>query len=95
VTGPLGQFLTARDLKTQLVTILEDGARLLDDPIQGMPVPAPPYLVVTSRGPICRASLASGDRLVITVSLFAVDTSPRAYRFLDPTPEESLTVRLR
>jgi len=95
VREPLAGAISRRNLGPALLSILGAGATALDAEIAGEPVPAPPYLVVTSTGPICRATLADGRRLVLAFVLFGVDRRPRRYQFLDPTPAELLDVRLR
>jgi len=95
VTRPLSDAIAAAGLSPDLLAALGDGASALGAGIAGEPVPAPPYLVVTSRGPVCRATLDDGRRLVVTFVLFGVDRRPPCYRFLDPTPSELLDVRLR
>jgi len=91
---PLERLLRERGLLTPLLCTLDTGADAVGTEIQGQPVAAPPYLAVTSRGPICRATLAEGRRLVIEVSLFAVTTRPRRYQFREPDPETCLQVSL-
>lgn len=86
--------LEDRSLPESLVETLSVAAGALGTPIRGEPVPAPPYLAVTSRGPVCRATLADGRRLLVRVELFAVERRPREYCFRDPSPESALTVAL-
>lgn len=87
--------LRARDVLTRLPDVLGTAAAAIDTPIAGNPVPAPPYVAVTSRGPLCRGTLADNRRLVITVALFVIERSPRRYRFRDPSPESALAIELR
>lgn len=89
---PLDRLLRDRGLQTPLLATLDTGADAVGEAIRGAPVTAPPYLVVTSRGPLCRATLADGRRLVIEFELFEVDTQPRRYRFREPGHEECLQV---
>ena len=86
--------LKERSVWKPLVETLSVAAGALGAPIRGEPVPAPPYLAVTSRGPVCRATLADGRRLLVRVELFAVERRPREYRFRNPSPESALTVAL-
>lgn len=92
---PVHALLRDRGLTGPLLELLTTGADALDTGIEGGPVAAPPYLVVTSRGPLCRATLADRRRLVVELSVFAVQRRPRRYRFSDPTVEECLQVTLR
>lgn len=86
--------LEDRSLPGPLVETLLVAARALKTSIRGEPVPAPPYLAITSRGPVCRMTLADERRLLVRVELFAVERRPREYRFRDPSPESALTVTL-
>lgn len=91
---PLDRLLKERGLPTPLLATLETTAATLDEEIRGAPVDAPPYYVVTSRGPLCRGTLADGRRLVIEFELFEVQTRPRRYRFCEPSPNECLQITL-
>jgi hypothetical protein len=95
VTEPLEHLLRERGLAADLLGMLQIGTAAMNDTVQGRPIPAPPYLVITSRGPICRGTLSDGRRLVVVLELFAVRRSPTRYRFRDPTPEELLSVSIR
>lgn len=95
ITGELEAELAQRSLAGSLLQLLETAAEVIETTIQGQPVPAPPYLVVTSCGPICRGTLASDRRLVIELALWTVEREPVQYRFRDPTPEACLQVALR
>jgi len=95
VTEPLEHLLRERGLAADLLEILRTGTAAIDENVQGRPIPAPPYLAVTSRGPICRGTLSDGRRLVVRLDLFAVRRTPTRYRFRDPTPEELLSVFIR
>lgn len=91
---PLNRLLHHRGLSTPLLATLETGAEAIGEEIHGAPVAAPPYFLITSRGPLCRATLASDRRLVIEFELFKVETRPRRYRFCEPEPEECLQITL-
>jgi len=95
IRDPLSALLEDRDLLEPTLGLLDSGARALGTTIEGTPVPAPPYLTVTSRGPVCRATLADGRRLVVEMRLFEVARRPRRYRLAGPNPEECLDVTLR
>jgi len=95
VTEPLEYLLRERGLAEDLLGMLLTGTEAMNETMQGRPVPTPPYLVITSRGPICRGTLSDGRRLVVLLELFTVRRSPTRYRFRDPTPDELLTVSLR
>lgn len=95
VAAPLRELLAERSLTGPLVAVLETAVEASGRGLEASPVPAPPYLVVTSRGPVCRGTLADGSRLVLLIEVFGVERRPRRYRFLDPSPESCLTVDLR
>lgn len=94
VTEPLARRLERSGLTGELLDVLETAVRATGGEAVGEPVPAPPYLVVTSRGPLCRVTLAEGRRLVLVFELFDVERGPRRYRFRDPAPETCLQVEL-
>ena len=95
VAGPLERELRDRGLAEALLATLDTGAAAVGASIRGSPVSAPPYLAVTSRGPVCRATLSDDRRLVVEPVLFDVERRPPRYRFDDPDPDECLRVRLR
>lgn len=95
ITEPLEALLRERGLDAALLDLLATGAEALDAAIQGDPVPAPPYLAITGRGPVLRATLADGRRLVVTVGPFEIERRPTRYRFRDPGPADALSVDLR
>jgi hypothetical protein len=94
VRDPLEDAIDERGLSDALLDALRVGVAALDERPQGRLLPAPPYLVVTSRGPLCRTTMSDDRRLVLLVELFEVDRAASAYRFVDPTPEDCLTVRI-
>ncbi|WP_336344475.1 hypothetical protein [Halalkalicoccus ordinarius] len=55
---------------------------------------APPYVTVTSRGPVLRATLSSG-RLVVRIVLFDVERDPVRYVRRGGRPEDVLRVERR
>lgn len=94
VTDPLARQLDDAGLREQLLSAITTGVDATGGELPGSPVPAAPYVVVTSRGPLCRATLDDGRRVVLLFELFAVERRPRTYRFRDPSPDTCLTVRL-
>ncbi|MDT3433336.1 hypothetical protein [Haloarcula sp. 1CSR25-25] len=95
VTEPLEHLLRERGLAEDLIEMLQTGTAAMDETVQGRPIPAPPYLVITSRGPVCRGTVSDGRRLVVVLELFAVRRAPTRYQFRDPTPEDLLSVSVR
>jgi hypothetical protein len=62
--------------------------------LSAQPVAAPPYVAVTSRGPILRATL--GDRrLVVSIRAFEVERDPRRYVRGSADPAAALAVTVR
>ncbi|MFC7074738.1 hypothetical protein ACFQJ7_16275 [Halovenus rubra] len=94
VTEPLANRL-GEDVRRRLLDAVTSALTAAGQTVQGQPVPAPPYFVVTSRGPLCRVTLDNGRRLVVRFDLFAVQHRPRAYRHKSANPKHCLTVKLR
>ncbi len=83
LTDSLQSALEATGLLDQLPLVLADAVAATGYELQAQPVPAPPYVVVTSRGPVLRATIDPG-RLVIRFDCFEVVRDPGpAYRRLD------------
>lgn len=83
VVDPLRAKLSGAGVTVDLADVLGDVVDAAGRDLPASPVPAPPYVVVTSRGPILRATLEEG-RLVVRFDAFAVGrgSEPR-YRRLD------------
>ena len=71
VVDPLEQRL-GEDTRQELLGLLSTAVEALGETLPADPVPAPPYLVVTSVGPVLRATLSEW-RLVVELRAFAVD----------------------
>jgi len=95
VTTPLEHLLRSSGLTEDLLELVGDGMRSVGESPDEKMVPAPPYLTITSSGPICRATIPERGRLVIELELFTVDRNPTRYRFLHPDPETCLKVSVR
>lgn len=91
----VAEQLQARELPERVLAMLGTAADAAGVQIQGAPIPAPPYLTVTSRGPVCRGTLAGGGRLVVELVAFGVEQRPRRYVFTDSTPADCLSVTVR
>ncbi len=91
----LTEQLQAHELLEPLLAMLSTAAEAVGQGIEGAPIPAPPYLSVTSRGPVCRGTLSDGCRLVIELLVFAVESQPRQYVFTDADPATCLHVEFR
>lgn len=81
VVDPLRDRLESRGLLARLPSVLEDTVAATGHALPAPPVAAPPYVVVTSRGPILRATIDPG-RLVIRFEAFEVvrESGPRYRR---------------
>ena len=69
ITGPLRASLDRAGVLEALPAVLSDLVAAADAELSAPPVAAPPYVVVTSRGPVLRATLPAG-RLVVSIRLF-------------------------
>jgi hypothetical protein len=78
---PLRVLLAERGLLEACTAALVDAVDATGDELAATPVAAPPYVAVTSVGPVLRATLPAG-RLVVTLGAFAVarpDDGPPVY----------------
>ncbi|WP_440989696.1 hypothetical protein [Haloarchaeobius baliensis] len=96
VVVPLRTVLADSGALDGLPILLADAVEAAGYDLQARPVAAPPYVAVTSVGPVCRATVADG-RLVVTFELFELDRAGDAatYRRRDCPPMESVVVELR
>lgn len=96
VVEPLRAVLAESGALEELPRLLADTVEAAGYDLRARPVAAPPYVAVTSVGPVCRATVADG-RLVVTFELFELDRSGdvATYRRRDCSPEESVVVELR
>lgn len=83
VVAPFRSALESSGILERLPLVLADAVDATGCELRARPVPAPPYVAVTSRGPILRATIDHG-RLVIRFDAFEVVRDPiPAYRRLD------------
>ncbi|QCS42880.1 hypothetical protein [Natrinema versiforme] len=87
VADGLHRALEEAGILRALPEVLADAVDATGHELQADPVPGPPYVVVTSRGPVLRATIGPG-RLVIRFDAFEIvpDADPGrkpAYRRLD------------
>ena len=94
VVEPFERLLAERGVVDRLPALLADAVAALGEEFPAEPVAAPPYLTVTSVGPVLRATLA-GARLVITIQVFAIEHDPTRYVRGAATPSEALAVALK
>lgn len=71
VTGPLEATLRRSGVLGQLPAVLAGAVDAAGYQLRAEPVAAPPYVVVTSTGPVLRATVSDG-RLVVSLRLFEV-----------------------
>jgi len=83
--------LERRGILGILPGVLVDAVTATGRELAATPVPAPPYVAITSRGPVLRATLADG-RLVVTIEAFAAQRDPPRYVRTAETPTEALSV---
>lgn len=81
VTEAMTAELRCRDLLPSLVDLLVEAVAAAGCELQATPVPASPYVVVPSTGPVLRATVENG-RIVVALRVFAVsvDATPRYQR---------------
>ena len=94
VVEPFEQALDERGVTDRLPTLLAGVVDTLGEDLSAQPVAAPPYLAVTSVGPVLRATLADA-RLVVTIRVFAIERDPTRYVRGAATPSEALAVAFR
>ncbi|WP_257297648.1 hypothetical protein [Haloarchaeobius sp. FL176] len=96
VVEPLRGVMGESGVLERLPSLLASTVAAAGYELQASPVAAPPYVAVTSVGPVCRATVTDG-RLVVTFELFELDRSGDAatYRRRDCLPGKSVVVELR
>lgn len=75
IVDPLRTRLAERGVLDRLPDVLADAVEATGYDLPATPVALPPYVVVTSRGPVLRATIDPG-RLVIRFDAFEVVRSP-------------------
>ncbi|MFB6299982.1 MAG: hypothetical protein ABEH65_06935 [Halobacteriales archaeon] len=91
VVGPFEQCLDRTGLRDRLLTVLVSTVEAIGHCLSAPPVAAPPYLTITSRGPVLRASF-DNERLIVRFDAFALTTTNGYARGERGT--DMLTVRL-
>lgn len=92
VVPPLREQLTDRQVLDRLPAVLRTAVTAAGDDLPAEPVAAPPYVVVTSTGPVLRATAKSG-RIVVAVEVFEVHRNdPTCYVRAGEDPETVLSV---
>ncbi len=94
VVNPFEHALERAGIMDRLPTMLVGAARALGEELPAEPVPAPPYLTVTSVGPVLRATFDSG-RLVVTIRAFDIERDPTRYVRGPANPVSALAVEFK
>lgn len=95
VVEPLRTELDGMGVLERLPIVLSDAVEATGYALSATPVPAPPYVAVTSRGPVLRATTDAG-RLVVLVRAFDVERGEGTRYVRGPeTPNDALELRLR
>ena len=94
VVEPFERALGGAGIVARLPALLVDAVDALGEDLPAEPVAAPPYLVVTTVGPVLRATLSSA-RLVVTIRAFAIERDPTRYVRGAATPAAALAVALK
>lgn len=95
VVEPLARRLESTGLLATFPDLLAGAVAAAGCSLRATPVPAPPYVAVTSRGPVLRATTDAG-RLVVLVRAFDVERGEGTRYVRGPeTPDDALELRLR
>ena len=87
--------LRRTDVLSTLPALLADATRAAGYDLPATPVAAPPYVTVTSVGPVARATVAAG-RLVVVIRAFDVERGdPPRYVRAPRSATEALVVEFR
>ncbi|WP_435347363.1 hypothetical protein [Haloarchaeobius sp. HRN-SO-5] len=100
VVEPFSAVLADAGLLERLPDVLAGAVDAAGYDLRASPVAAPPYVTVTSTGPVCRATVAD-ERLVLRFDHFRVERAAtdgdRGTRYVrrDCDPTEAVSVALR
>jgi hypothetical protein len=96
VVPPLRAALDRAGVLDSLPTVLSECVAAAGGELRATPVAAPPYVVITSVGPVLRATLEAG-RLVVTIGAFRVERRDGTTRYVhhDPSPADAVSVARR
>ncbi|USZ69932.1 hypothetical protein NGM10_16140 (plasmid) [Halorussus salilacus] len=94
VAGPLRRELESAGAWTRLPEVLAGAVEAAGFSLPAAPVAAPPYVAVTSRGPVLRATVSAG-RLVVLLRAFEVERADSVRYVRGPeTPREAVCATL-
>lgn len=91
VVEPFQRTLEETGVLDAATVVLADAVDAAGGSLRADPVPNPPYVAVTSRGLVLRATTDVG-RVVVTVAPFAVERDPVRYVHRDADPSDLLAV---
>jgi hypothetical protein len=96
VVEPMATALSASGTDAALVRALADAVAAAGYALSADPVPAPPYLAVTGRGPILRGTVEDG-RLVVEFRVFGVERTDEGPRYVrrGEGPDDLVTAEFR
>ena len=94
LVGPFERALEQATVHRRLPAVLVTAVEATGGSLSAEPVAAPPYVTVTSRGPVLRATLET-ERLVLTVRAFDVERDPTRYVRGAAAVEDALGVEFR
>ncbi|MFC4549806.1 MULTISPECIES: hypothetical protein [Halorussus] len=98
VAPPLRDALTAAGVLARLPDVLAGVVEAAGFSLPATPVAGPPYVAVTSEGPLLRATVSAG-RLVVAFEVFAVErggnVGPPRYVRAARTQDAAVRARLR
>lgn len=94
VVEPFEYALERTGVLDGLPAVLVSAVDALGEKLRAEPVAVPPYVTVTSVGPVLRATLDTG-RLVVTIRAFDVERDPTRYVRQTVDPADALCVVLR
>lgn len=94
VVNPFEHALDSRGVTDRFPTVLVGVVETLGEELPAEPVPAPPYVAITSVGPVLRATLST-TRLVITIRVFDIERDPPRYVRGADDPQSALDVEFK
>ena len=94
VVEPFERRLDRAGVLDRLPAVLAEAVDALGAELPAQPVAAPPYVAITSVGPVLRATLDAG-RLVVTIHAFGIERDPTRYVRGPADPNVALAVELR
>jgi hypothetical protein len=96
VVAPVAAELSTAGTDAALVDALPEAVAAAGHVLRGDPVPAPPYLVVTGRGPILRGTV-EGGRIVVEFRVFGIERTDSGPRYVrrGESPADVVTAELR